>query len=192
MKYAIYLFAVLALMGAGCTETTIPTLTEEPETDSTMEESMEEMKDETMEEETEDATNETDKETSADEGVTINVDAEGNVEVITEDDSEETEEVETTDIVLGGAPDQTIVMTTGNFFFNPSTITASPGQRILIDFTSNTGTHDFVIDELNVDYDIEEGGNYIFTVPDEPGTYSYYCSIGSHRAMGMEGTLIIE
>jgi plastocyanin len=200
MKYAISLFMVLALIGAGCTETPVPTITEDPETSPLLEETIEESEDamednneeETTEEEVtkiEEETDDTTTEVSTDDGTTITIDTGDEASGQTTGD---TDNEEISNIVLGGAPNVTISMTTGNFFFTPNTITAAPGDRILIDFVSNSGTHDFVIDELNVDYDIEEGGNYVFTVPDEPGTYTYYCSIGSHRAMGMEGTLIIE
>jgi plastocyanin len=202
MKYAISLFMVLALIGAGCTGTTEPTPT--PDTEEAMEaqetnenmgteETMEEGEEASNEEQTEDETSEEQEEPTAevttDEGAVVTIETGDGAGGQTTGDKDN-EEI--SNVILGGSPDITISMTTGNFFFNPSTITAAPGDRVLIEFASNSGTHDFVIDELNVDYDIEEGGNYIFTVPDEPGTYSYYCSIGSHRAMGMEGTLIIE
>jgi plastocyanin len=195
MKYAISLFMVLALIGAGCTGTTEPTPTPDTEEAMEVQETDENMETEdTMEEgqevsEEEEAEEETTAEVTTDEGAVVTIETGDGAGGQTTGDKDN-EEI--SNVILGGSPDITISMTTGNFFFNPSTITAAPGDRILIEFASNSGTHDFVIDELNVDYDIEEGGNYIFTVPDEPGTYSYYCSIGSHRAMGMEGTLIIE
>jgi plastocyanin len=195
MKYAISLFMVLALIGAGCTGTTEPTPTPDTEEAMEVQETDENMETEdTMEEgqevsEEEEAEEETTAEVTTDEGAVVTIETGDGAGGQTTGDKDN-EEI--SNVILGGSPDITISMTTGNFFFNPSTITAAPGYRILIEFASNSGTHDFVIDELNVDYDIEEGGNYIFTVPDEPGTYSYYCSIGSHRAMGMEGTLIIE
>jgi plastocyanin len=195
MKYAISLFMVLALIGAGCTGTTEPTPTPDTEEAMEVQETDENMETEdTMEEgqevsEEEEAEEETTAEVTTDEGAVVTIETGDGAGGQTTGDKDN-EEI--SNVILGGSPDITISMTTGNFFFNPSTITAAPGDRVLIEFASNSGTHDFVIDELNVDYDIEEGGNYIFTVPDEPGTYSYYCSIGSHRAMGMEGTLIIE
>jgi plastocyanin len=188
---------VLALIGAGCTGTTEPTpvddtepVIEISETDDESTEEMEPLEDEDMEEGPTDE-EETVIDISTDDGTTVTIEN-NQAEAAGGQTTGDKDNEEISNIVLGGSPDVTISMTTGNFFFTPSTIKAAPGDRVLIEFVSNSGTHDFVIDELNVDYDIEEGGNYIFTVPDEPGTYSYYCSIGSHRAMGMEGTLIIE
>ena len=61
-----------------------------------------------------------------------------------------------------------------------------------ITFTKNAGFHTFVIDEADVNFSISEGEALTFSVPSEPGEYPFYCSIGSHRSFGMEGTLIVE
>lgn len=85
-----------------------------------------------------------------------------------------------------------ITMTSGNFFFDPATITASPGQKVSISFTDNEGVHTFVIDELGVKKSITTGTVITFTVPSTPGSYAYYCDIGAHRKLGMEGVLIVK
>jgi heme/copper-type cytochrome/quinol oxidase subunit 2 len=68
------------------------------------------------------------------------------------------------------------------------------GQKIKIEFTSTEGFHDFVIDELNAKTDrVNSGGSTsVEFVADKAGTFSYYCSVGKHRAAGMEGTFIVE
>ena len=45
--------------------------------------------------------------------------------------------------------------------------------------------------ELLVGADSKDIGTITF-VPLEPGEYAFYCSIGSHRQLGMEGSLIVE
>jgi plastocyanin len=85
-----------------------------------------------------------------------------------------------------------INMEAGNFFFAPASITAMPGQEIRITFTKNSGVHTFAIDSLGLDQSISEGGVITFTAPDTPGSVPFYCSIGSHRALGMEGVLIVQ
>lgn len=95
---------------------------------------------------------------------------------------------------LSGALNYTINMK--NFEFSSAQITASPGDTVTVNLTNSGGTHDFVIDELNVQSAVINSGeetSVTFTVPsDATGSYSYYCSIGNHRALGMEGTLVIN
>lgn len=87
---------------------------------------------------------------------------------------------------------RTITLASGNFFFDPKTIQAKPGEQVRIDFKGVEGTHTFVIDEIHVKSTIKDGTSIIFTAPLKPGSYSYYCDIGNHRAMGMEGMLIVK
>lgn len=82
----------------------------------------------------------------------------------------------------------------GNFFFKPNEIRVKKGQKVAITFTSNEGSHNFVIDEFNVTTPIIDSGKTadITFTPDKTGTFAFYCSVGNHRAMGMEGKLIVE
>ncbi len=85
-----------------------------------------------------------------------------------------------------------------SFGYSLENITASPGDTITIKLTNSKGTHNFVIDELEVESDTTQAGEetqVTIEIPQgtEPGTeYAFYCSIGNHRAQGMEGTLTIE
>ncbi len=82
-----------------------------------------------------------------------------------------------------------------NFGYSEETIEATPGETLNIELTNSDGYHDFMIDELDVDSGRTNAGevtSVTFTVPEDaaPGTtYEYYCSVGSHRAQGMVGTL---
>ncbi|MCH8049423.1 cupredoxin domain-containing protein [Patescibacteria group bacterium] len=80
----------------------------------------------------------------------------------------------------------------GSFFFSPSTITVKAGQEVQVTFVSHSGTHNFDIDEINLHETISQGKVITFTAPSTPGNYAFYCSVGSHRAFGMVGTLIVE
>ncbi len=81
-----------------------------------------------------------------------------------------------------------------NFSFTPNMITVKKGDKVKITFKNSAGFHDFVIDEYGVatkqaqapDTEVLE-----FTA-NKAGTFEYYCSVGSHRAMGMFGTLKVE
>ncbi len=81
-----------------------------------------------------------------------------------------------------------------NFKFAPSTLTVNKGDTVKITFKNSGGQHDFVIDEFNVKTSII-GSNQQATVQfvaDKTGTFDYYCSVGNHRAMGMQGTLTVQ
>lgn len=83
-------------------------------------------------------------------------------------------------------------MASANFSFSPKTIEAKPGQQVDITFTSNEGFHTIVIDAVNFKQTVESGETVSFTAPTAPGSYPYYCDVGSHRMKGMEGTLIVK
>lgn len=81
-----------------------------------------------------------------------------------------------------------------NFSFSPSTIKVKKGDRVKITFKNTQGFHNFIIDEFGVatqqtqspDTEVLE-----FTA-DKVGSFEYYCSVGTHRSMGMVGTLKVE
>lgn len=81
-----------------------------------------------------------------------------------------------------------------NFKFSPSTLTVNKGDNVKITFKNLQGTHDFVIDELGVKTPTITAGKdeVVNFVADEAGSFKYYCSVGNHRAQGMEGTLVVK
>lgn len=68
------------------------------------------------------------------------------------------------------------------------------GDTVRIDFTNTKGFHDWVLDEFNARTpQLQAGASAsVEFVADKKGTFEYYCSVGSHRAMGMKGNLIVE
>ncbi len=95
------------------------------------------------------------------------------------------------EVTTAPAPVKEFTVTGKNFSFSPSTITVKKGDKVKITFINQSGFHDFKIDEFGVatpqkqspDTEILE-----FTA-DKAGSFEYYCSVGSHRSMGMRGTL---
>lgn len=86
-----------------------------------------------------------------------------------------------------------IEVTAGSFAFDPAELTVTAGEDVAIVLTSEDLLHDFTIDELDAHVasgadETNEGG---FRA-DEPGRYTYYCTVPGHRDAGMEGTLIVE
>jgi len=81
-----------------------------------------------------------------------------------------------------------------NFSFSPSLITAKRGDRVKITFQNTQGFHDFKIDEYGVATKQAQSPatEVLEFTADKTGSFEYYCSVGTHRAMGMKGTLKVE
>lgn len=81
-----------------------------------------------------------------------------------------------------------------NFYFAPNTLSVNKGDTVKINFANAGGIHDLVIDGYNVRTSQISGGQSqsITFVADKAGTFEYYCSVGSHRQMGMKGTLTVN
>lgn len=80
-----------------------------------------------------------------------------------------------------------------SFEFEPGDITVTAGEDVAIVLRSEDLLHDFTVDELDAHVaadagETAEGG----LRADEPGRYTYYCTVPGHREAGMEGTLIVE
>lgn len=88
-----------------------------------------------------------------------------------------------------------IVVTGGEYSFSPSTISLTLGEETKITF-KNSGAmpHNFVSDELNLSTKtIGPGLEDSITVKvEKAGTYTFYCSVGNHRQLGMEGQLLVK
>lgn len=85
-------------------------------------------------------------------------------------------------------------VTGSNFSFSPSTIKVKKGDKVKITFKNSEGFHDFVIDEYGVaTKQLRSPGEEVieFTAT-KTGSFEYYCSVGTHRSMGMKGTLVVE
>lgn len=176
MKYYIALIAILALVGAGCTRSQTPN---EVSTTTSVDVGEPSLVIEV---------------TPVDDGSDIQPE-ESEVKITQEDAqpvTPETDEVPVVEIVLGEETSVDVEMEVEDFSFNPNVINASPGDRVRITFTKNTGFHTFVIDEIDLKFSINEGEALIFSAPDEPGEYPFYCDVDLHRSFGLEGTLIVE
>ena len=81
-----------------------------------------------------------------------------------------------------------------NFSFTPATMAVNKGDKVRITFINDSGTHDFVVDGYNVRTKTLQTGQSetIEFIADKTGTFEYYCSVGSHRSMGMKGTLTVS
>ena len=77
---------------------------------------------------------------------------------------------------------------------NPE-LKVNQGDRVRIEFISEEGFHDWVLDEFNAATDRVGPGASAPTIEfiaDKKGTFEYYCSVGEHRANGMKGVFVVE
>lgn len=89
---------------------------------------------------------------------------------------------------------KTIEVSGISYSFTPATLRVNQGDTVRIIFTSEEGTHDWVIDEFNARTNVLSAGQTetISFVADQTGTFEYYCSVSNHRELGMVGQLIVE
>ena len=74
-------------------------------------------------------------------------------------------------------------------------VTKQPLDPAYVTLKNSEGFHDLVIDEFKVATPmLKTAGEtaIIEFVVDKAGIFEYYCSVGTHRAMGMKGNLIVE
>lgn len=81
-----------------------------------------------------------------------------------------------------------------NFAFSTKEIRVKKGDTVTINFTSNGGLHDWTVNEFSARTErVNSGASSSVTfVADKAGTFEYYCSVGTHRQLGMVGSLIVE
>lgn len=95
------------------------------------------------------------------------------------------EQVQTREITVSG----------DEYKFSPKELSFTQGEKVKLTF-KNTGKlpHNLTIDELNVATDTIPGGKSTsieFTVQSS-GSFNSYCSVGNHRALGMEGSVEVK
>ncbi|OGY39306.1 MAG: hypothetical protein A2418_00465 [Candidatus Brennerbacteria bacterium RIFOXYC1_FULL_41_11] len=86
------------------------------------------------------------------------------------------------------------VFTASDFKYSLTELRVKKGDLVKIVLQNKEGFHDLKIDEFGVATEKLRVGqeDVVEFVADKIGTFEYYCSIGSHRLMGMKGNLIVE
>lgn len=75
---------------------------------------------------------------------------------------------------------------------NPELV-VDEGDVVEVEMCIQEGNHDWVVDEFDAATDvISTDCDTVQFTADAAGSYDYYCSVGNHRAQGMEGTLTVE
>jgi plastocyanin len=104
-----------------------------------------------------------------------------------------TETLLPTEAATSTAPEDDVTVTGYNFGFSPSTLIATKGDHVKVEFGDQGGVHDFVIDELGARSPRIDTGATTSIEFDVPlsGTFTYYSSAGNDRANGMWGSLTV-
>ncbi len=89
---------------------------------------------------------------------------------------------------------KTFNLTGQNFAFSTAEIRVKKGDKVIINFESTGGFHDFTLDGYGIGTQSVNPGTptSVEFVADQAGAFEYFCSVGNHRAMGMVGQLIVE
>lgn len=89
---------------------------------------------------------------------------------------------------------KTFNVTGENFNFSLAEMKVKVGDKVKVVFTNSEGMHDWVVDEFNARTKVIPEGqtDTVEFVASKKGTFEYYCSVGSHRAQGMKGNLIVQ
>ena len=112
------------------------------------------------------------------------------------DDAESDVSVKGDVVVLTNEPAsvETFTVKGVNFAYDVEEIRVKEGDTVTINFESSDGYHDWVVDEFSAATDRVRPGTptSVTFIANKAGEYEYYCSVGSHRAQGMVGKLIVE
>jgi plastocyanin len=79
--------------------------------------------------------------------------------------------------------------------FDKSELSAKPGKVTIVMKNPSALPHDIAIEGTGVDVTgktVDQGGTSTATATLKAGTYTFYCSVDSHRQAGMEGTLTVK
>jgi len=95
-------------------------------------------------------------------------------------------------VINNGVKEFTI--TGKDFSFVPNTINVNKGDKVRILFQNTIGFHDFKIDEYGLATKQTKAPyqEILEFTADKVGIFEYYCSVGTHRVMGMKGILNVE
>ncbi len=107
--------------------------------------------------------------------------------------SESTSPTSTQEVQTGEVKE--IVVEGREFSYSPSSISVSKGEKVRINFKNlGNAPHNLVIDELGVSTKAIPSGasDTVEFTANKTGTFTFYCSIGNHRNLGMEGDLVVD
>ena len=113
-----------------------------------------------------------------------------------DDEDSATTAAEETTAPTGGGGGETVQVSETDFAIDPADPTVSAGTVTFEVTNDGETTHNLEIEgngvEEELEADLAAGESGTLTVDLEPGTYEWYCPVGTHRDMGMEGEVTVE
>ena len=112
--------------------------------------------------------------------------------------TEETTTDTTTDEAAGGGGGggETVDVSLVDFAIEPADETVNAGSVTFAVTNDGQSLHNLEIEgngvEEELPSDLSAGDSGDLTVDLQPGTYEWYCPVGNHREMGMEGELTVN
>jgi plastocyanin len=98
--------------------------------------------------------------------------------------------------VAGGKPTadaREVKVEASNFEFAPGDLEIDAQEEIGLDLVSAEGPHDFAVEGLGLVNDVADGEDKVQRLRiDQPGEYTFFCTLPGHRDGGMEGTLVVR
>jgi plastocyanin len=96
----------------------------------------------------------------------------------------------------GGGGGETVDVSLVDFAIDPPNPTVAAGTVTFAVSNDGSAPHNLEIEgngvEEELPADLSGGESGELTVDLQPGTYEWYCPVGNHAAMGMEGELTVE
>jgi uncharacterized cupredoxin-like copper-binding protein len=89
-------------------------------------------------------------------------------------------------------------LTATDFKFNPSDPTVSSGRVTFNEKNDGQVTHSLEIEDVTpghdeeLEGDVSPGQSGTLTADLKPGKYEFYCPVGNHKQMGMEGEITVK
>jgi plastocyanin len=107
-----------------------------------------------------------------------------------------TEETTTEEAAGGGGGGETVDVSLVDFAIEPPDPTVKAGTVTFAVTNDGNTLHNLEIEgngvEEELPADLSSGESGELTVDLQPGTYEWYCPVGNHAEMGMEGELTVE
>jgi plastocyanin len=96
----------------------------------------------------------------------------------------------------GGGGGETVDVSLTDFAIDPPNPTVAAGTVTFAVSNDGSAPHNLEVEgngvEEELPADLSGGESGELTVDLQPGTYEWYCPVGNHAAMGMEGELTVE